>query len=307
MGVGLTFGLMWAAFIAVIGVVIGVVDPDSIDPGEGPLVAGAIIGFNGFVAGVAFGILLSLSATRKNILDLSLIRVAALGALAGAALPLLTGAPVGMIWLLCPLGAASAASSVAIARKAELRRSGSLSLLLACIATSLLGCSRGMGGGATVVSDAREQFLATLRNLCGARFEGVMTFPADPQHDFAGKQLVATVASCSGTEVRVPFVVGEDRSRTWIISRVAGGLQLKHDHRHADGTPDSVTMYGGMATATGTSRAQSFAADAHTAALIPAAVTNVWTIALAADGSSLTYHLERDARPRFTAVLRRSR
>jgi hypothetical protein len=24
------------------------------------------------------------------------------------------------------------------------------------------------------------------------------------------------------------------------------GLQLKHDHRHEDGTPDEVTMYGGV-------------------------------------------------------------
>lgn len=153
--------------------------------------------------------------------------------------------------------------------------------------------------------DARDQFFATLKGLCGARFEGAMTFPADSQHEFAGKRLVAHIASCSDEEIRVPFLVGEDRSRTWVFSRTDGGLQLKHDHRHEDGTPDEVTMYGGMASATGTPLAQSFAADAHTAKLIPAAVTNVWTVSLSADGTRLTYHLERDARPRFTAVLER--
>lgn len=155
--------------------------------------------------------------------------------------------------------------------------------------------------------DARGQFFNTLKSLCGARFEGAMTFPADGQHEFAGKPLVAHVASCGDDEIRVPFLVGEDRSRTWIFSRTADGLQLKHDHRHADGTPDAVTMYGGMASATGTPLVQSFAADAHTARLIPAAATNVWTVSLSADGKSLTYHLERDARPRFTAVLERVR
>lgn len=153
--------------------------------------------------------------------------------------------------------------------------------------------------------DARDQFFTVLKGLCGARFEGAMTFPADGQDDFAGKLLVAHVASCSDEEIRVPFLVGEDRSRTWVFSRTEGGLQLKHDHRHADGTPDEVTMYGGMASATGTPLVQSFAADAHTAKLIPAAVTNVWTVSLSADGKRLTYHLERDARPRFTAVLER--
>lgn len=153
--------------------------------------------------------------------------------------------------------------------------------------------------------DARDQFFTALKGLCGARFEGAMTFPADDQHEFAGKRLVAHVASCGDAEIRVPFQVGEDRSRTWIFSRTADGLQLKHDHRHADGTPDEVTMYGGLANATGTPLQQSFPADAHTAKLIPAAATNVWTVSLSADGKSLTYHLERDAKPRFTAVLKR--
>jgi hypothetical protein len=97
-GIGLAWGTLWAAVTAVIGIVIGVFDPDSIDPGESPLIAGAIVGFQGFVAGVGFGILLSLAETRRTILDLSLIRVAVWGTLASAALPLLTGMPNGMMY-----------------------------------------------------------------------------------------------------------------------------------------------------------------------------------------------------------------
>lgn len=119
-GVGLTWGILWAAITALIGLVIGVVDPDSIDPGETPLIAGGIVGLQGFVAGVAFGILLSLAETRKTILDLSLIRVAIWGLLASAALPFLTDMPIGMMWFVGSLGAASASASVAIARRAEL-------------------------------------------------------------------------------------------------------------------------------------------------------------------------------------------
>lgn len=154
-------------------------------------------------------------------------------------------------------------------------------------------------------ADARAAFFAGLRQLCGQRFEGQMSFPADPAHDFAGKPLAAQFASCSDTAVRVPFTVGEDRSRTWVFTHSAAGLELKHDHRHADGTPDQQTMYGGMAVAGGSALSQSFAADEYTGKLIKGAAANVWTVSLSPDGQRLTYHLERDAKPRFTAVLHR--
>ena len=168
-------------------------------------------------------------------------------------------------------------------------------LLLAATATPAQG------------QDARAQFFRTLTQLCGARFEGSSTFPVDSTDSFAGQHLVAEITSCTDTSLRVPFTVGTDRSRTWVFTRSGDGLQLKHDHRHADGTPDAVTMYGGMAGTAGTSLTQSFAADPYTALLIPAAATNVWTVSLSPDTLTLTYHLERSSRPRFTAVLKRTR
>jgi hypothetical protein len=146
---------------------------------------------------------------------------------------------------------------------------------------------------------------ATLKGLCGATFEGRSVFPTDPKDSFFGKPLVARVASCTETEVRVPFAVGEDRSRTWVFTRGAAGVTLKHDHRHADGTPDAQTDYGGLATAAGSALTQNFAADAYTATLIPAAHSNVWTISLSADGRTLAYILNRDGRLRFESKLLR--
>lgn len=153
--------------------------------------------------------------------------------------------------------------------------------------------------------DSRDAFFANLAALCGATFEGASVFPRDPGDAFAGKKLVANVAKCTANEIRVPFIVGEDRSRTWVFTKSAGALELKHDHRHADGTPDEQTMYGGMASANGTPHSQAFHADAYTAKLIPAASTNVWTVTLSPDGKTLTYFLERDAKPRFKAELTR--
>ena len=152
---------------------------------------------------------------------------------------------------------------------------------------------------------AHDDFMAKLASLCGQRFEGTLSYPADPRHDLAGKTLSADIATCTASEIRVPFHVGHDRSRTWIFTRTPSGLQLKHDHRHPDGSPDAVSMYGGMAQGAGSSLQQSFAADAYTGQLIEGAATNVWTITLSPDSRTLTYHLDRDARPRATVVLTR--
>ena len=145
----------------------------------------------------------------------------------------------------------------------------------------------------------------TLRGLCGATFAGRSVFPTDPKDAFFDKPLTAKVATCTADEVRVPFQVGDDRSRTWVFTRTAAGVTLKHDHRHADGTPDATTDYGGNATPSGTALVQNFAADAHTARLIPAAAGNVWTIVLSADGKTLSYILNRDGRLRFESRLER--
>lgn len=103
----------------------------------------------------------------------------------------------------------------------------------------------------------------------------------------------------------MPVQVGEDRSRTWIFTRPQAGLELRHDHRYPDGKPHKVTMYGGMAKEGGTARSQAFLADKYTADLVPGAETNVWTVTLSEDGKTLTYRLERHAKPRAEFALQR--
>ena len=171
------------------------------------------------------------------------------------------------------------------------------------VATTLLLALAVLAGSqlTSADSDSREVFFGRLTELCGATFEGYSSFP--PEGSFAGKLLVAEVADCGEEEIRIPFAVGADRSRTWIVTRSDRGLLLKHDHRHEDGTPDELTMYGGWATEEGSSESQSFAADEHTRELIPEAATNVWTLSLAPDGTELKYSLKRHTEPRFSATL----
>lgn len=147
---------------------------------------------------------------------------------------------------------------------------------------------------------AHDAFLANLEALCGQAFAGTVEVdrPAAPGNDaFAGKPLVMHVRECDGGTVRIPFHVGDDRSRTWVVTRTPTGLRLKHDHRHADGTPDAVTMYGGDTTTTGTAVRHAFPVDAESVAMfvregLAASVTNTWAMELL-PGERFTYELAR--------------
>ena len=88
-----------------------------------------------------------------------------------------------------------------------------------------------------------RQFWETLSSHCGKAYEGKLVSPdSDPR--FAGK-LVMHVRSCEDGRLRIPFFVGDDLSRTWVLTMDEQQLiQLKHDHRHADGSEDAVTQYG---------------------------------------------------------------
>ena len=165
------------------------------------------------------------------------------------------------------------------------------------------------GGGSAVQEPllrtrgaAQGAFYTRLRDLCDKRFPGRAVFTSTPDDPMARAALVMHVASCTGEEIRVPFIVDGDRSRTWVITLHPGAMQLEHDHRHADGTPDEITMYGGWAADGGSAYRQRFPADSATAKLIPAAATNVWTLEFDEQRGQFIYDLERDGRPRFRAA-----
>ena len=174
-------------------------------------------------------------------------------------------------------------------------------LLLGALAPAVNAASAGQPSQIT-----RDQvaFFETLSHLCGGMFEGKKTFPDDPNDSFAGKHLVANIVSCNYKEILIPFSVGKDHSRTWVLKKTPQGLLLKHDHRHPDGTPDDITMYGGWAMANGTANKQYFAADAQTKEMLPEAATNVWMLSIDNDNGVLTYSLSRHNQPRFAAVLK---
>ena len=150
-------------------------------------------------------------------------------------------------------------------------------------------------------SSPQAEFFGSVRALCGQSFAGrvVTTDPVDSV--FATADLRVEGVSCTADEVRLRFHVGEDHSRTWVLTRYREGLQLKHDHRHEDGSPDIITNYGGLAVeGSGSRRRQAFPADAESQALFLAndravSVDNVWGMEIH-PGRMFAYELRREGR-----------
>jgi len=147
-----------------------------------------------------------------------------------------------------------------------------------------------------------DSFVAAIARHCGKAYAGRITAnePDAPNDPFANKPLVMHVLACSPQQLRIPFHVGDDHSRTWVITRTASGLQLKHDHRHADGSPDVLTMYGGDTATPGTAMRQEFPVDAESRALFEkegskASVTNTWAMEID-PGKKFVYELARPGR-----------
>lgn len=147
---------------------------------------------------------------------------------------------------------------------------------------------------------AQEQFYARLRALCGQSFEGRVVTTDNADSEMASQRLVIQVRQCSDGELRIPFHVGANHGRTWVIRPTAAGLMLRHAHRDADGAVHQPDDYGGETVAPGTPRRQEFPANQYSRDLFirentPQSITNVWAIEIV-PGQMLAYELRRPGR-----------
>ena len=145
-----------------------------------------------------------------------------------------------------------------------------------------------LAGSAGAADNPQQQWWSQLQALCGQAFAGQEIRGAQGSA-FAGQPVVIHVHECSEERIRIPLVVGDDRSRTWVISRDGHGITLKHDHRHADGSADAITWYGGTTSNQGSAQVQVFPADQLTAEVIAGSgISSVWQISIE-PGQRLVY------------------
>lgn len=143
-----------------------------------------------------------------------------------------------------------------------------------------------------------DAFFETLSDHCGKSYAGEITSNDAADADYANAPLVMEVRACSEDQIRIPFHIDDNRSRTWVITRTDDGLRLKHIHRHMDGMLDPVTNYGGDSARYDGDRVE-FPVDDFSVALfekegLTAAVTNTWAIELSDD--QFAYELFRENR-----------
>ena len=145
-----------------------------------------------------------------------------------------------------------------------------------------------------------DQFFQKLSALCGKSFDGKLAAGDDSDASFATAKIRAHVRTCTAREVQIAFDVGDDRSRTWIITRTDDGLRLKHRHMLKNGTEDPVSQYGGDNIMPGTASRQEFPADAHSKMMFmkegrAVSNSNVWAFEVEPQ-RTLTYELKRPGR-----------
>ncbi len=146
---------------------------------------------------------------------------------------------------------------------------------------------------------SHDAFFDAISELCGNAYSGTVTVDNADSDAFANQELIMHVRRCDETQLQIPFHVGEDASRTWLITKTGSGLSLKHDHRHSDGTEDVLTQYGGHTVDAGWPQVQSFPADQYSKELfvenaIPQSVGNTWQMYIYPD--RFTYRLIRQGR-----------
>lgn len=146
-------------------------------------------------------------------------------------------------------------------------------------------------------------FADGLAALCGKAFEGRVVSKDGADDDWRQARLVVHIQDCQPGRVRMPLSVGDDRSRTWVLSATGegGAWELRHIHRHEDGSLDALTSYGGFSTSAPAAVRQEFPADQATKDLfdredISVSKTNVWAVEVRSGRNLLAYELKRPER-----------
>lgn len=180
----------------------------------------------------------------------------------------------------------------------KIKMAKNLLLTSAAVAFSFAAQANIVAPAPLVSIPTHDAFFDHLREHCGKAYEGKVTVNNPAASGFEGR-LVMHVRGCEDNQLQIPFHVGDNHSRTWILTKTGSGISLKHDHRLEDGSNDPMTMYGGHTVDAGFDRVQSFPVDQYSIEEfvkdgIPASNTNIWQMYIYPE--QFTYRLIREGR-----------
>ncbi len=134
-----------------------------------------------------------------------------------------------------------------------------------------------------------------LQPLCDQAFAGRVAINEPVDADPAYQQAPVLGVRCIGPYRILAVSFGDDRSRSFVLSKDRAGLQgIRHLHNNPDGSPRELTEYGGYAHQ-GQTSAERVVFPATQESVVKfqnlgqdALADSVWTLSLA-EGSDLTY------------------
>ncbi len=146
---------------------------------------------------------------------------------------------------------------------------------------------------------AQAAFMQAFKPYCGNAYAARIVEDNDPSPAW-DHPLVVHIRDCEESVIRMPLHVGEDRSRTWVLTLHPEFIDFQHYHLHEDGSPDSVSPYGGQTLETGLASKQSFPVDQASKTLfveegLDVSVNNTWIIDFPNE-QTMRYQLSRPGR-----------
>ncbi|MCP1726521.1 hypothetical protein J2T60_000486 [Natronospira proteinivora] len=139
-----------------------------------------------------------------------------------------------------------------------------------------------------------QAFWSAIQPHCGQAYEGQLVSGREGDDGFRDQTVIVHIKHCEDSRLLIPLHVGDDHSRTWVLERHAWGVSLKHEHRDPDGSPQTVSRYGGLARPPADGYTLRFPVDDETLAMLPNSVGGFWT--LSTEDDTLHYQVEREGR-----------
>lgn len=151
--------------------------------------------------------------------------------------------------------------------------------------------------------ETQQAFLQNFDSYCGYAYEGYTEYiDLGEDHQLDGAELLMILDHCEENEVRIPFWVNDDRSRTWILSIDDRGLRLSHDHRYENGTEHEANMYGGYSDDRATNTKHFYPADEQTIEDRPQRDINTWSTEIDRENDRYIYRLYLEDELRYEAI-----
>jgi hypothetical protein len=149
--------------------------------------------------------------------------------------------------------------------------------------------------------EAQAAFFQNMQEMCGQTFGGRTVLAEETDTTFEPARLYFIVEECTEDELRIPFIVGDDDSRTWVLQMGEDGLTFFHEHLQPDGTEYETSGFGGHASDDGSATFQHFP-DFRATDETPAEEHRIWRLRIDREHDLFVYYLDRGGEPAYRLV-----